>query len=184
MIAAALYRKGMMPDLLAADLDLRPLKRLGVNPGVVDLIEGDIERGALEDVAWLGVVAQPFLDRVVQVAGSLPRLGRPLPTFPVEVLLRFMHIFIPPHDRVGVDRIGDGRLLVVKAGAHHEGPHASGDVPLGRPDAPAHPAAAAEAAGHSPTGPGPRCRERPRTYTRSDRQPRLPSHVFSPKPCL
>ena len=54
--------EGDVANRLAADLGLGSLQGLGVDPGVVDLVEGHVECVAAQDIGTLGVVAQPLLN--------------------------------------------------------------------------------------------------------------------------
>src|SRR5262249_1190083 len=78
---------------LAADLDLRAVQRAAINSGVVDLIDGDIEGISREDVALLGVVAQPRLDLVELRIRSRALSSSTGLILPVGFLVRFVDIF-------------------------------------------------------------------------------------------
>jgi len=90
-------------DRLAADLDLAALEGLAVDPGIVDLVERDVQRVSPVDVRPLGVVPEPFPDLVGGLIGLESIQGQFPVMKPVGIHLRLIHILVPAHDRVGVD---------------------------------------------------------------------------------
>src|SRR5262249_10126448 len=60
----------------------------------------------------------------------------------VRLLLGYEHVLVHPHDRVGVDRVGNGRLLVVGPRPGRQGAQPTPDIPLDR-GAPTTPAVSA-----------------------------------------
>ena len=104
-IAAAAYWKGMSRIASPPILTLADVEGLRVDPRVVDLVVGDVQRVAAVDVAGLRVVPQAVGD-LARGPGRCRTCFRAIRCWyaPVRLMLRLVDVLVPAHRGVGVDR--------------------------------------------------------------------------------
>ena len=94
VIAAEADWNGML-RIVSPPILTWPLKGLGVDPGIVDLVERDIHRVSPVNVRPLGVVPEPVPGLVGGLVGLESIQGQFRLMKPVGIHLRFIHILVP-----------------------------------------------------------------------------------------